>query len=125
MGSQALLPLQQASPFTPASSRSRFHQIHQDPEHQNDHEAGWDQLTAVSAGGGVTPAHVHQHHGGDWQAAPTLGPGLVLALQAKLHGAGALCQGWLDAVDVAPAPGQGLNGDVFCLLCCLLETAVP
>lgn len=77
----------QAPGLPPASSRSPFHQIHQDPEHQNDDEAGWDQLTAVPAGGGLAPAHVHQHHGGDWQAAPPPGPGLVLTPPAEPPGA--------------------------------------
>ena len=102
----------------PASSRSPFHQIHQDPEHQNDDEAGRDQLAAVPAGGGLTPAHVHQHHGGDRQAAPPPGPGLALVPPA-------LCPGWLGTAGFAPAREPGLDGDVFCLLCCLPEMAAP
>lgn len=74
----------------PASSHSHFHQIHQDSEHQNDDEAGWDQLAAVPAGGGLAPAHVHQHHGGDRQAAPPPGPGLALMPPAEPLGAGSV-----------------------------------
>lgn len=89
----ALLALLQDIP--PCSSCSSFHQIHQDPEHQNDDEAGWDQLAAVPAGGDLPPAHVHQHHSGDRQATAPPGPRLVLLSVGtpvpRLAGHGGFC----------------------------------
>ena len=97
-GPAPLAPQQTPLNLPPASSQSHLHQIHQDPEHQNDDEAGRDQLAAVPAGGGLPPAHVHQRHGGDRQAARPPGPGLALEPPAaasvpRLAGHGGFCPG--------------------------------